>query len=35
MVDLQRSMGCIWNIDPAGTQDIRRNSDTNASATAD
>jgi hypothetical protein len=27
MIDLQRGMGCIWNIDRAGMQDIRRNSD--------
>jgi len=32
MTDLQRSIGCIWNIDYAGTQDVRRNSDTDASA---
>jgi hypothetical protein len=31
MVDLQRSMGCIWNIVRARLQDIRRNSDINAS----
>jgi hypothetical protein len=31
MVDLQRSMGCIWNIVRARMQDIRRNSDMNAS----
>jgi hypothetical protein len=31
MVDLQRSMGCIWNIVHGGMQDIRRNSDMNAS----
>jgi hypothetical protein len=31
MVDLQRSMGCIWNTVRAGVQDIRRNSDINAS----
>jgi hypothetical protein len=31
MVDLQRSMGCIWNTVRARVQDIRRNSDINAS----
>jgi hypothetical protein len=31
MVDLQRSMGCIWNTVRARLQDIRRNSDMNAS----
>jgi hypothetical protein len=35
MADLQRSMGCIWNIDHAGMQDIRRNSDSSASADSD
>jgi hypothetical protein len=28
MVDLQRSIGCIWNIVRAGMQDGPRNSDT-------
>jgi hypothetical protein len=27
MADLQRSMGCIWNIVRAGTQGVRQNSD--------
>jgi hypothetical protein len=31
MVDLQRSMDCIWNTLNAPLQDIRRNSDMNAS----
>jgi len=31
MVDLQRSIGCIWNIVRARLQDTRRNSDMNAS----
>jgi hypothetical protein len=31
MVDLQRSMGYIWNIVRVRMQDIRRNSDMNAS----
>jgi hypothetical protein len=31
MVDLQRSIGCIWNIVRASMQDIHRNSDINAS----
>jgi hypothetical protein len=35
MVDLQRSMDCIWNIVWARVQDIRRNSDMNASTDSD
>jgi hypothetical protein len=31
MVDLQRSMGCIWNTLRARLQGIRQNSDMNAS----
>ncbi|HKS19565.1 MAG TPA: hypothetical protein VJS63_10200 [Bradyrhizobium sp.] len=32
MVDLQRSIGCIWNIVRSGTQGGRGNSDADASA---
>jgi hypothetical protein len=32
MVDLQRSMGCIWNIAYGRIQDSFQNSDTGASA---
>jgi hypothetical protein len=30
MVDLQRCMGCIWNIDRFGMQGVGRNSDAGA-----
>jgi len=35
MADLQRSMGCIWNIVRAGTQGGRKNSDADASRESD
>jgi hypothetical protein len=35
MADLQRSMGCIWNIVRAGTQDVRQNSDAGAFTESD
>jgi hypothetical protein len=35
MADLQRSMGCIWNIVRAGRQGVRQNSDVDAFAESD
>jgi hypothetical protein len=35
MADLQRSMGCIWNIVRAGRQGVRQNSDADAFAESD
>jgi hypothetical protein len=35
MADLQRSMGCIWNIVRAGTQGVRQNSDADAFTESD
>jgi hypothetical protein len=35
MADLQRSMGGIWNIVRAGTQDVRQNSDAGAFTESD
>jgi hypothetical protein len=35
MADLQRSMGCIWNIVRARTQGVRQNSDADAFAESD